>query len=814
MRLTSQNPANRRRTRNLALLAALVGLAYLPPLVGLFVGAWPFHDDGITLFNVWRGLGREALRSGIVPLWNPYTFCGMPLAANNQTAYFYPPNLLYWFLPMASALLFDALLHNIWLAWGAYALGRALKLSRSAAFLTALTFALGGAVSAHIYNGHMTWHAARSWMPWELCALLLYLRGGQRHYALAFALCVVAQIASGYLPISVLSLALCVGLLAAWALTHRAPRPPRGWVGTAAMVAILCGVLSAVFIVPMLEVSRLSVHGDGLNFAEAATFSGSWRTLARLLLPGFFGNNGVQWSIAQVPHEEAAYIGALPLLLALGAPFFARRTGGKLHPALWLLLALLPFAVIMAMGRNLPFYRLAFDYLPLVKKTRVPVRWIELFYYAAALLCGFSFDALIHRRQAGERAERVFARILGGVCVLCAGILVCVALSSPSSEFWRSRAQISPAPAVLKASEVGRIAADLQSAALLESLLGAAFLAGGAYIFAKWRRANSVASRRLERVMLALIAFDLLGLFWRSAKLIAPQSLRQYFTWPKSLTARYDKNQRWETSVASGIINHAALEHVAVLSGYDALGQKRYFQFVGAIEGAPFWAAMYQVNRHSPLLRVAGVSHTLSSSDTAPEVRREFADFRPHLAAREKNYRLWRWDGAWPRVYLTRNVLRAPEDTQLMLLERLSRRDFEIQAHPAVVAPGAFPETVDMLLVPDADVRDWSFSWNRVFIKANAVTPSLLVFSDAYFPGWHAFVNGRETPIEPTNFLFRGLQVPAGASRVEMVYEPETFRIALFLSLCGLAALGALGAAHFTSIKSRKVRPLKSATPN
>ncbi len=814
MRLASRNPAIRRRTRNLGLLAALVILAYLPALAGLWAGAWPFHDDAITLFNVWRGLGREALRSGVIPLWNPYTFCGMPLAANNQTAYFYPPNLLYWFLPMSPALLFDAILHNIWLAWGAYALGRALKMSRSAAFLTALAFALGGAVSAHIYNGHMTWHTARSWLPWELCALLLYLRGGQRRYAIAFALCVVAQIASGYLPIMVLSLALCVGLVVAWALTHRAPRMPRGWLGVAALVAALCGSLSAVFILPMLEVSRLSVHGDGLEFEAATAFSGSWATLARLLLPGFFGNNNFQWSIAGVPHEEAGSIGALPLLLALGAPFLARRAGKKGHPALWFLCALLPIAVVMAMGRNLPFYRVAFDYLPFVSKTRVPVRWMELFYYASALLCGFSFDALIHRRSAGARAERTFSWTLGVICALCAALFALVALSSPAAEFWLGRARIALANAVPDAAQLIRSASQLHGDALLESLLVAAFLAGGIYIFAKWRHANAAAARRWERVMLALIAFDLLSLFWRSAKLIAPQPLRAYFIWPKSLAARFDKEQRWETSFESGIINLAALDHIAVFNGYDALGQKRFFDFAIAIEGKSFWTAMYQVPQHSPLLRVASVSHTISSRDDAPKVHREFAGYRPRLMAREGDYHLWQWDGAWPRAYVTRNLHRAPESAQLPLLETLSRRDFEAQRRPAVVAPGTFSPIKNTPLASGESVRDWNFSWNRVALATQANAPSLLVFSDAYFPGWRAFVNKRETPLQPANFLFRGLEVPRGQSRVEMVYEPQTFRVALFISLCGLAALGALGAAQFTARNSRKARPPKSTTPN
>src|SRR5690348_2120761 len=36
----------------------------------------------------------ESLRSGQLPLWDPNTYCGRPIYAQLQTAYFYPPRIL------------------------------------------------------------------------------------------------------------------------------------------------------------------------------------------------------------------------------------------------------------------------------------------------------------------------------------------------------------------------------------------------------------------------------------------------------------------------------------------------------------------------------------------------------------------------------------------------------------------------------------------------------------------------------------------------------------------------------------------------
>ena len=161
----------RRDRRNCLILALLCVLAYVPAMLALASGAWHFVDDGLTLFNIWHIIGNRGLEEGIVPLWNPYIFCGLPFFANNQNAILYPPNIIYLFFPMGISLLLDAIGHNIFLACGAYFLGRAWRLSRTASFVMALAFAFGGGVSAHIYNGHMTWHAVRAYLPWELALL-------------------------------------------------------------------------------------------------------------------------------------------------------------------------------------------------------------------------------------------------------------------------------------------------------------------------------------------------------------------------------------------------------------------------------------------------------------------------------------------------------------------------------------------------------------------------------------------------------------------------------------------------------------------
>jgi hypothetical protein len=85
-----------------------------------------------------------------------------------------------------------------------------------------------------------------------------------------------------------------------------------------------------------------------------------------------------------------------------------------------------------------------------------------------------------------------------------------------------------------------------------------------------------------------------------------------------------------------------------------------------------------------------------------------------------------------------------------------------------------------------------SYQSQRMEIEANAGSTSLLMLTDTNYPGWRAFVNGQPTPIVSANYLFRGVVVPKGKSKVEFVYQPDSFRLGVAISIVALIALAGL----------------------
>lgn len=88
---------------------------------------------------------------------------------------------------------------------------------------------------------------------------------------------------------------------------------------------------------------------------------------------------------------------------------------------------------------------------------------------------------------------------------------------------------------------------------------------------------------------------------------------------------------------------------------------------------------------------------------------------------------------------------------------------------------------------PTDSAQILAYAPERVEIRTQSQEPALLVLSDTHYPGWTATVDGEPTPIYTTNYLFRGVPVPAGEHTVLFRYRPTGWDWGLGLSGFGLA---------------------------
>lgn len=94
-------------------------------------------------------------------------------------------------------------------------------------------------------------------------------------------------------------------------------------------------------------------------------------------------------------------------------------------------------------------------------------------------------------------------------------------------------------------------------------------------------------------------------------------------------------------------------------------------------------------------------------------------------------------------------------------------------------------------LSDDARVRIVTREPTRIMLETTTREPAMLVVSEIHYPGWMATVDGAEVPIHQTNYLLRGVFVPAGRHTVGMVYKPAGLRRGAAVSLMTLLLIGA-----------------------
>jgi hypothetical protein len=78
---------------------------------------------------------------------------------------------------------------------------------------------------------------------------------------------------------------------------------------------------------------------------------------------------------------------------------------------------------------------------------------------------------------------------------------------------------------------------------------------------------------------------------------------------------------------------------------------------------------------------------------------------------------------------------------------------------------------------------------NQVVVQLEAPSEGWLLLSDAWYPGWRAWVDGSAAPVLRANYLFRAVQVGSGEQQVVFVYRPTSFWAGLALSLASWIAL-------------------------
>ena len=343
----------------------------------------------------WTTLAWTQVHQGILPLWNPYSALGAPLAFNWQSATFSLPALLGYLVPVRLDYTVQVLTTLVIGGTGMYVLARVMRIGVLGAAMAATVFELSGA-----FISVLGWPIASvmSWAGWLFACTILVVRGRhrRRHITLAAVVLALSIYAGEPDTLVVLIVALAVFLVVLLALRLRrfdgseAVGRPLLDVGLASVAGL---GLAAPLILPGIQLSAGSVRSAGRHnafplpdmlHAIFQTFNGSSLAGSR-----FFDAHGLGWV------STADYVGVIAVVLAGVALVTIRR-----RPAV------VAFgAVVLVTGCLVYFAPLVsfLNRLPGVAEVRW-VRSIQVLGFGLAILAGAGLDALA--RSHGSRRVR------------------------------------------------------------------------------------------------------------------------------------------------------------------------------------------------------------------------------------------------------------------------------------------------------------------------------------------------------------------------------------------------------------------------
>lgn len=86
-------------------------------------------------------------------------------------------------------------------------------------------------------------------------------------------------------------------------------------------------------------------------------------------------------------------------------------------------------------------------------------------------------------------------------------------------------------------------------------------------------------------------------------------------------------------------------------------------------------------------------------------------------------------------------------------------------------------------------VRLTTYEPNRLVYETHSAKDGIVVFSEIYYPGWKATIDGQPAKLARANYILRAMTVPAGQHTIEMRFDPQSLHVTEAIAYGALALL-------------------------
>jgi len=740
--------------------------------------------DLLVFFIPPRQFWIEEVKNFIFPLWNPYYLNGHPLFATLQPGVLYPFSILFFILPFDWAFNLNIELHFALSGIFTYLLLRGMKASQAASIISAIAFMLSG----YLLSTHnlLSTLLSVTWVPLFFLCYFSAIQNNRFDHAILSGLVGTFMFLGGGVEVcyQTFGITFFLTLFPKLVLLNDDFINIRRRLVFFFIFCVVFFGLSAVQLIPFLELSKLSVRSGGLSYLEAGIWSLHPFDLIEFFLPDQYGlatDYKKYWTYQS--WLKSIYMGGIPFILAL---FFLKKW--DLRAKGFLLLFFISLG--LAMGSNTLFHHFLYDYLPFFNKLRYPVKFIFLAILILSVAAGLGYDSF---KNEFANKDLKFQTTKDGVLLLA---FLCMAAFGCLNFFNE--------PIVTYLKEIGWDSPEYNDTELnlfnfKRFLAFTSLFCLGLFLYSKPRFKNTF-------VLIVLVTIFLLDLFFANYKFFHTEKFQEVqkigeisrfiqsdseifrvFVTPKTKKSKIKISNPGngmniiKEKLETGLLGNQQIFYV---EGIAVTQQVRWKKITDLIKTAP---AVDSTN----LLNLMNVKYVLSAPTISSQ---DFKLVHPDEPFSEDSQvkeeedapsvlKIYENKKMLPRSFLVpqcKVINSTKEYKETMQSKRFDPQKFVLLD----VEPKGFTcGNKEKIFNTSEPANIVSYKSNTVDILANTKDRQFLFLSDSYYPGWKAYVDGEETEIYRANYLFRAILIEPGEHKVRFEYDPLSFKLGLAVSM-------------------------------
>lgn len=714
----------------------------------------PITTDVVSFMYPMQTLASNYLKSFKAPLWNPLILAGTPLFANFQSAPFSPAALFYFLVDDITAWNIQIMLSHFVAFLGVYLLLIYWKQDKFASFVAGFIYAFCGYnLIWSQWNGHTL---SAAFIPFIVLFVDKFLDSRKFYYGILISIFVLGQILSGY-PQVVFYTLIAVGVL--W-LTKISLRKEYIFSTFFLGLFIALGIGMSTFqILPAAELLGLSQREIEPHPFEWAFLP--WSKTITFVVPDYYGNHATKnyWG-PQDYTSNTGFVGVVGVVfLFLGSRLW------KQNYRVRFLLTLLLVGLVLSYPTFVSIFIWrsgAFGF-----QAASAHRALVLFDLAASLLAGFGTALFLKKRRF----------ILSDLLALVPAFLVLAGFGVYALVlFFQTKSD----PSLFLIRGIPKYQVALRNIVLPTFSFIFIFVI---FLAKRFRVSNILLSIGILTVLIVEVFY----FGWK----FTPFSPRRIVFPDTPITAFLKSQKKPFRTTGSRVIpiNMRMPYGIETLEGYDAIYPLWVSKFIAAINGRKSGTdpqGRYATIEYdtSPLLDLINVRYYLTlkqddmnNPDINGDVPARFDNSRFELAFEDKTTVVMESKSVLPRAFMVYDweIIEDGNETIDMLLDP----GFDFTQKAVLSRDPGIARSEEKV---DSSVSYTSYGGQESLIAVETEKSGILFVSDAWFPGWKAYVDGNLSEIIRANYAFRGISVPAGEHEVLLRYEPESYKSGVLVS--------------------------------